>query len=299
VLTVSHLKQQARDLQFFEKVGGLMAKELINCFGYKELSMPDSIKTNSVKERVTADLQKAKAEGQLRSERIREIVREAVEGAISEFREGSGEIRSVVRDAVAAVIESLRERGKDSQEDITASIEAAIDGVTHKKRQAIAKTQAEVQQLQSSVDREERALQEQIDATLTDLATVEKDASSNLRDTVASAINNVRDSEEVSLMRKRYAQLQTQLAILKANLTARYGDRYDDVRQYLDDAKVWYQEAQQRAAAHADDGPSWVEEKQSEVERKMTEAGGALARKERQARQLLKELWLSFRDSKN
>jgi hypothetical protein len=261
--------------------------------------MPDSIKTDSVKERVTADLQKAKAEGQLRSERIREIVREAVEGAISELKEGSGEIRSVVRDAVVAVVETVRERGKESQEDITTSIEGAIDGFSHKKRQAIAKAQSEVQQLQSNVDRQERDLQELIDSTLTDLATVENNTTSGLNDTVAKAVSSVRDSEEVSLMRKRYAQLQTQLAILKANLSARYGDRYDDVRQYLDDAKGWYQEAQERAAAHADDGPSWVEGKHSEIEHKMTEAGSALARKERQARQLLKELWLAFRDSKN
>ncbi|HEY9625071.1 MAG TPA: histidine kinase, partial [Crinalium sp.] len=162
----------------------------------------------------------------------------------------------------------------------------------------IAQAEAEVQQLQSRIDTQERDLQDQIDSTLSDLETTQGSTANGLNEAIANAVITVRDSEEVSLLRRRYAQLQAQLAILKANMTARYGERYDDVKQYLDDAKNWYQEAQQRAAEHADDGPSLVEQKQADIERKMNEAGTALARKERQVRQLLKELLHSIMDSK-
>ncbi|NJN59980.1 MAG: histidine kinase, partial [Leptolyngbyaceae cyanobacterium SL_5_9] len=43
--------------------------------------MPNSVKENSVKTKITEDLQKAKTEGQLRTERIREIVKLAVSQA--------------------------------------------------------------------------------------------------------------------------------------------------------------------------------------------------------------------------
>ncbi|HEY9632252.1 MAG TPA: histidine kinase [Coleofasciculaceae cyanobacterium] len=248
---------------------------------------------NSVKDQITADLQKAKQEGKLRSERIREIVQSAVAQATSEFKEGSTEIRSVVKDAVSTVIDNLKDKGEEIKEEITASVEGAIEGIASLRRQSIAKSQDEVKQLQAHIDTEEKKLQEEIDSALIEIEKAESDNKSpQIKTALESAVNTLKDSEEVSLMKKRYAQLQAQLAVIQANLAARYGDRYEDARKHLDDAKKWYDQAQPQAEVVADQ----VKHKRAEFENKLGEAGAALARKEQRVKQLLKELWQSITD---
>lgn len=242
---------------------------------------------NATKSKITDDLQKAKEEGKLRAERIREIVKTAVSQTASEFKDGSTEIRLTVREAISTVIDSLKERGGELKEEIAASIEGAIEGITHAKRQSIAKTQSEIKQLQAQIDAEEHELQTQIDHTLADIQETGKDTPPNIKTSIESAINALQDSEEVSLMKKRYAQLQAQLAVLQANLSARYGERYDEVKKHLDDAKTWYERTQPQAEAAAEQ----VKQKRIEVEHKLGEAGAALARREQRVKELLKELW--------
>ncbi|HEY9650259.1 MAG TPA: histidine kinase [Coleofasciculaceae cyanobacterium] len=250
--------------------------------------MPDSIK-----HRITEDLQKAKAEGKLRAERIREIVQSSVSQASSEVKDGSGEIGSIVKEVVSTVIENLKERGGELKEEITASIEGVINGISNSRRQSIAKTQSEVKQLQAQIDAEETELQAEIDNVLIDIEEAGKDKDSSIQSSIDAAIDSVKNSEEVALMRKRYAQLQTQLAILQANLAARYGEREDEVKKHLDDAQTWYDRAHFQAEATAET----VKQKRGEFEAKVGEAGSALARKERRVRQILKELWQTVTES--
>lgn len=240
-----------------------------------------------LKTQITEDLQKAKEEGKVRSERIREIVQSAVSQASSEVKEGSGEIRLLIKESVSTVIENLKERGEELKEEITASIEGAIEGFSRSRRQSIAKTQSQVKLLQAQIDDEESELQNQIDQALVDLERTETDTSPDIKTSLDAAINSIKDSEEVGLMRKRYAQLQAQLAVLQANLAARYGERGDEVKKHLDDAKTWYERAQIQAEVTAEQ----VKEKSSEFDNKLSEAGAALAKKEQRVRQLLKELW--------
>ncbi|MBD0301419.1 MAG: histidine kinase [Tolypothrix sp. T3-bin4] len=243
--------------------------------------------TTPLKTQITEDLQKAKDEGKLRSERIREIVKSAVSQASSEVKEGSGEIRLVIKEAVSTVIDNLKERGGEIKEEITASIEGAIEGISRSRRQSIAKNQAEVKQLQAQIDAEEDELQNQIDIALTDLEETHKDTPPSIKTSLDAAINSLKDSEEVGLMKKRYAQLQAQLAVLQANLAARYGERGEDIKKHLDDAKTWYDRAQIQGEVAANQ----VKEKRAEFETKVGEAGTAVARGEKRVRQLLKELW--------
>src|ERR687886_699971 len=247
--------------------------------------MPDSIKTQ-----ITNDLQKAKEEGKLRAERIREIVQSAVSQSASEFKEGSSEIRLTIKEAISTVIDSLKEKGGELKEEITASIEGAIQGITYAKRKSIAKNQAELKQLQAQIDADETELQTQIDQALAEIEQTGKDTSPTIKASIDSAINALQDSEEVSLMKKRYAQLQAQLSVLQANLSARYGERYDEVKKHLDDAKTWYERSQPKAEAAAEQ----VKQNRIEVEHKLGEAGAALARREQRVNQLLKELWHSI-----
>lgn len=247
----------------------------------------------SIKDQITTDLQKAKDEGKLRADRIREIVQSAVSQAASEFKEGSGEVRSLVKDAVSTVIDNLKERGGEIKDEIAASVEGVIKGISSSRRQSIAKTQDEVKQLQAQLEAEETALQTEIDNALTDMEEAGKDTSPSIQTSLESAINALKDSEEVALMRKRYAQLQTQLAVLRANLAARYGEQDEEVKKYLDDAKTWYDRTHIQAEATAET----VKQKRTEFETKLGEAGAALARREQRVRQLLKELWQTVTES--
>lgn len=241
---------------------------------------------NSIKDQLNSDLQKAKEEGKLRTDRVREIVQSAVALAISELREGSGEVRSIVKDAVSTIVENLQEKGQERKEEITASIEGLVQGLSQAKRENIAKSQAEVKQLQSQIDSDEADIQSQIDSALTDIQETTKETSPDVRSTIESAVDSLKDTEEVALMRKRYAQLQAQLAILQANLAERYGDRFEEVNKHLDTAKDWYTKTRPQAEVTVDR----VKEKSTDFENQLGEAGTALAKKEQHARQLLKEL---------
>lgn len=243
--------------------------------------------TKSLKERVTGDLQKATGEGKLRAERIREIVKTAVSEAASEVRTGSGEIRSVVRDAIAGVFHSLQERGEEVTEDVNASVQGVIEGISQSKREKLEATQTELQQLQTQMEAEEESLQGDIDIAIADIEETGKDTPPKIQTALNSALENLKDTEEGELMRKRYAQLQAQIAILQANLSARHGERFENVKKHLDTAQSWYERTTPKAEVMAEN----VKEKRNQFEEKLKDAGTATARKEKQVKQVLKELW--------
>lgn len=248
--------------------------------------------TNNIKEKIQTDLQQAKTAGQLRSERIREIVKNSVSQVAMEFKEGSSELKTLVKDAVSAVVESLQEKGSTIKEEVTASIEGALEGINSKRHEAIAKTQTEIKQLQARLDNQEEQLQEDVDGILAEIEATSQDKSDSTKTAIASAINAIKNSEEVALLKKRYAQLQSQLAIVKANLAARYSGRSQEVQDYLEDAKNWYD----RARPQAEEVATQVVEKRSQLETKLGEAGAAVARKEYQIKQILRDLVLATSD---
>jgi DNA-binding ferritin-like protein len=246
--------------------------------------------TDLLKERIQNNLKQAKDAGQLRTSRVREIVQEAVSQVVEEFKSGSKDIRSIAKDAVftaaSTVTENLQEKGGEIKEEVTASIEGAIEGISRLRRQSIAKTQAEVKQLQAKIDSEEEELQREVEQILNDVEETGNNTSPKIKASIESAINALKDSDEVRLMQKRYAQLQAQAAILRANLAARYGGRYDEVKEHLDDAKTWYDQTRPKAEAVVEQ----VDQKRSQLDEKLGDAGVALAKRERRIRQVLSEL---------
>lgn len=245
---------------------------------------------NNIKEQIKADLQQAKQTGHVRTERVREIVRDAVSQVISELKEGSSELRTIVRDAVSTVVENLQEQGGELKEEVTASIEGAIEAVNSKRQESIAKTQVEVKQLQAKLDEQEDEIQREVDGILAEIQeSTKNEQSPHAKTAIDSAIDAVKNSEEVSLLKKRYAQLQAQLAIVRANLAARYGGRSEEVKAYLDEAKNWATQARPQAEALV----TQVKEKSSKLDDQLGEAGSAIARKERQIKQILRDLLLA------
>ena len=250
--------------------------------------------SDSVKDKIKTDLQKVKEEGTFRSERIKEIFSSAISQAVSELKEGSGELGSIVRDTFATLLENLKGKGQTTKEEVTASIEGLIEGISQSRREAIAKTKEEIQQLQARLDKDENQLQSDVDGALSEIEAASQESSSDVRSTVKTAVEKMKNSEEVALMKKRYAQLQAELSVLQANLAARYGEPYEEVKQHLDSAKTWYENTKEKSEQN---GSTLVEAKQAEFESKMSEAGAAVARKEKELKRILKELWDSLTHS--
>ncbi len=248
--------------------------------------------TNNIKEKIQAELQEAKATGQLRTENIREIVKTAVSQVASELKDGSSELRTLVKDAVSTVIENLQDKGSEIREEVTAAIEGALEGVNRKRHDVIVKSQTELKQIQAKLDHQEEQLQQEVEGMLIEIEHTSQDKSANIKSGIASAINAIQDSEEVALLKKRYAQLQAQLAIIRANLAARYGGRSVEIQEYLHDAQTWYNQACPQAEMMV----TQVEEKHSHLDNKLGEFGVSIARKERQLKQHLRELLLITAD---
>lgn len=249
-------------------------------------SQTELARTNSLKQQITTELNQAKEAGQIRAERVREIVSSAVSAVASEFKEGSNDIRLIVKDAVSAVIENLQDKGGEIKEEVTASIEGAVEGVSRLRRQSITKIQEEVKHLQARLDTEENELDREIDRLLVDVENAGKDKPPSVKASIESAINALKNGEQVALMKKRYAELQAQAAILKANLAARYGGRYEEVKEHLEEAKTWYNQTRTQAEPVVDQ----VEQKRVQLEEKFGNAGTSVAKKERQIKRLLSEL---------
>lgn len=244
--------------------------------------------SNSVKEKITTDLQKAKSEGSLRAERIRKIVQEAIAEAVTELKAGSTEIRSIAKDAIAAVVETVGSKSGEIQEEVSASVEGVIEGISQQKREAIAERQVQIQQLQAEVDQESQNLETEVSTALAEIETTAKQEPDYLRSVIENVVNSIKDRDEFASMMEQVAKLRAKLAVLDANLAARYGERYEEVKHHLDQAKVWYDTAKTNAK---ESGIDPINQKQSEFEVKMGEVGTAVARKEKQIKQRLKELW--------
>lgn len=247
-----------------------------------------------VKERIAADLQKAKEEGSLRSERIREIVKEAVAQAVSEIKQGSGEIRTIARDAISAVIELLKDKGSETKAEVYASIEGVIDGIKASRQDDIAHTQSQVDHLQASLDTQTQTLEAEVNSALVEIEATAKQstsASPDLKSLFASAVEAILESKQFAVLKDQYVKLRSQLAVLDERLAERYGDRYEQVKQqlekYLANAKVWYDKTKEEVSAGV---PDPVQRMQVEIGAKMAEAGAAAARKEHAAKERLKEL---------
>ena len=244
------------------------------------------------KERIVADLKQAKQTGELKTDKIREIIKNAIAEAVSEVKEGRSEITSLIQDAIAAVTETVKETGGEVKEEVTASIQGAIDGISEARRQKIAKTQSEITTLEAQVVEQEQELQQEIDEALAEVKTTDDTQSDKVKEAISEAVINISNSEEFAVLQKHYARLKAQIAVLQANLANRYGEQYGEVGKYLEDAKVWYDKAKEDPEVFTEP----VKRKRAQFEEKLGASGGAVARKEKQLKQLLKELWHEIRD---
>ncbi|WP_202924767.1 histidine kinase [Myxacorys almedinensis] len=241
---------------------------------------------NLVKDRISSDLKQVKEVGQLRRDRIRDIIQGAISQVMLEVKGGTGEVRSLVKDAFSSAVESIQENGSQVKEEVAASVEGVVEGISRARHKRIAETEAEVNRLQAQLDEQEGELERDVEEGLAGLKEAGNDLSADLREQIEAAIAAIRDSEEASVLKRQYAQLQAQAAILRANLAARGDDYHTRAQAYLDDAKRWYDQTRPQAEVMK----TKADQKAIEFDAKLGEAGTALARREKQVRQLLRDL---------
>lgn len=250
--------------------------------------------SHSVKEQIKADLEQARSQGELRADRIKTIVQSALSQTTVELKAGSREIAPVVRDILSAVIEAFADKKDADQSEVSAAISGAVESIESSRRAEISQTQGEIRKLEAQVDAEEARLQGDIRDILKDIQETTQEQPTSVRSAIQSAIDQLQETEEMILMRKRYAQLKSQLAVVQASLVDRYGDRYEsEVTEYLEDAKAWYQRAKNEPAFFTEK----VEQQWNQFESKLAQLGTAMARKERRDKQRLLELWRSLSES--
>ncbi len=246
----------------------------------------------SKKERIIADLQQAKQTGELKTDKIREIVKNAIAQTITEYKEGKSEVANLIEDAIAAVTETFKEKSGEIKEEVTASIQGAIDGISEARKQKITQTQSEITTLEAKVVAEEQELQNDIDNALAKVKTKSETEPDKLKVAISEAITGISNSEEFAILQKHYARLKAQTSVLQANLANRYGEQYEEVNKHLEEAKTWYEKAKEDPEVFTEP----AKRKRAEFEQKLGATGGAVARKEKEVKGLLKELWKEVRE---
>jgi hypothetical protein len=244
--------------------------------------------SKQIKDRITDNLEQVKDESKLRSENIRELLSDAASLTVAELKEGTVQMRSILKDALAAVIAELKDTGGEIPAKITTSIENAIEESTRYRQQAIASLQANMHEIQTQVDEKQRQLDMDFNDTIVDIKATELKDDSQINTAIDTAINNVKERQESEMLKQQYLNLKFQLTNLDSKLAARYGDRYGEVKQQLDNIKVLYDRAKGEAETS---GITPVQSKQIEIERKLIKFASAVAITEQEIGHYIQELW--------
>ena len=135
-------------------------------------------------------------------------------------------------------------------------------------------------------------MDQEVNLILGDIQESSKQQPPNIKLAIDSALVTIKDSEEISLLQKRYAQLKAQLALVQAHLTERYGGQAEEIKKYLDEAKVWYEKAKENPEQFT----AQITEKQRVFEEKIGDTGSLFAQKEKEIKSILQDLWKSLVD---
>ena len=241
-----------------------------------------------INERIADNLEKVKGEGKLRSANIREVLNDAASLTVSELKEGSRQMRTVLKEAIATIVADLKDTSSEIPAKVTDSIEGAIEDSTRYSQEAIASLQTKIHEIQHQIDERQREIDLDLQDTLVDIKATEVDRSSQLNSAIDKAVSNVKERRESELLKQQYLNLKFQLANLDTKLSARYGERYNDVKHQLDRIKTIYDREKVEAEAS---GVTPVQAKQTEIERKLSKFASAVAITEHEIKQYLQELW--------
>lgn len=144
---------------------------------------------------------------------------------------------AVLRAQIALEIEKSPERAKQALDDSMAALTKAKDNATEAAGKRIDALREDV-----------RAAQ---DAIVSAPATARKkvnDAVEATEDRIREYGQVVADTDEAKVLKRRYAQLQAQAALMKAQLAEKADQTGEQAQSYLDKAKSWYTDAKANAS---------------------------------------------------
>lgn len=246
-----------------------------------------------MKDQITADLQKAKAAGGARVEKIRQIFRDAFSQSLTELKEGGSEIGSIAKTSTSTLIENLQTQPKTPAQEAPIPVEVKIesdedllDSTDTAATEVVTAELIEIDPVAAptleTVDVQPEAEGQQ----------AEIEDPSILKTLFNRAVELLKEKGIYTKLEDQWLEFKQQLDRLDEKLDQQFGERYtvikQDFRKDMQTAKEWY--GQTRANA-ANNGTFWVDQKQAELDVKAGEAGATLAQKEEKIKQLLKDLW--------
>lgn len=244
--------------------------------------------TNSVKDQLAADFEKAKSAGSVRVGRIRQIFQDAFAQTVTELKQGTGEIGSIAKDSTSTLTELKNAQKPTPQEVVPVQVEIQDEGVEAPilsepiSEVAAPPTTAEEIVIEISP---EQASSQQTESTTESLV-------DSLKASIQQVLRSLQEGEASATLQQQVVRLREQMVALDVKLSNRYGERYEGIKQGfnqdVENAKTWY--AGMKTDANAT-GVNVLESKQAEIATKMGEAGTTIAQKEEKIKQLLKELW--------
>ncbi|UBF24619.1 hypothetical protein K9N68_23495 [Kovacikia minuta CCNUW1] len=246
--------------------------------------------TDSMKDRIKTDFQKAKEQGKTRAQRIQEIMKAAFSEAVAEVKQGSGEIRLIAKDTLFAVTEKLDDKVEQPvatpvQVPIELSTEAPAEvpiEANHEETSLAIVEQPDAANREVKMGTIFNALKNRLAAYLQQEYATLSNQSTGLKERLLPLQTKLTDRYG-----DRFIEVRNRVLSVDAKLAERYGDRYATTKQRLENFKLWYGDTLTQAETV---GPGLLQQKQTKFETEVVaNAGASVAKKEQQIKQQVKQ----------
>ncbi len=173
---------------------------------------------------------------------------------------------------VALEINESPEEAEQALKEAEKALQQATETASEAREMQISKLQAQTKAAQ-------KAISDDVSSAKTHLSKLVTSTKSR----IDSYDESIRESDEVKSLKKRYAQLEAQAALLKANLAMKMDDTEELATAYLDESKAWYNSLKLQTSQR------WDKELSNMSER-IDETKQALQEKDKEARTKLADL---------
>lgn len=180
---------------------------------------------------------------------------------------------ALVQAKAAALKAQVALEVENSPEKATQALIEADNALQRAKESANKATVEGIAKLQKQAQATRQAVGEQVGNVKADIGAlvVATDAQ------IAAYEKRFQDSDEAKRLRNRYAHLEAQAALHKANLATKAGVAGEQATAYLDESKAWYESVKVEASDRA-------EKELAEMSVRIDEAKQAVGRKDKQVR---------------
>jgi hypothetical protein len=174
-------------------------------------------------EHIADDWKRLKETGGTRASRIRSIVRQALSEALNEVRDGSGEVRQIVKKSVSTTFDASQ-----PNRTTVVSVDSTSDSVSYSQSEGADVEPSDVVVIVEVDDRKE---------------------TSTSNRSLFEQFMNWFQAQQFGSLQEQYQSFKVRMEDWDRQLTDRYGDRYQVVKNRANDAKVWYQETKAKVDA--------------------------------------------------